>query len=91
MTLPCLLFTNNIKKIDDNYICDIESINDGIIILKDNLKLLGIKKEKKIITMNIIVNKINFIKCIYDIKKEDIFKDIQIINNSFYLEDFSDL
>ena len=29
-----LLFTNNIKKIDDNYICDIESINDGIIILK---------------------------------------------------------
>ena len=39
--------------------------------------------------MNIIVNKINFIKCIYDIKKEDIFKDIQIINNSFYLEDFS--
>ena len=40
--------------------------------------------------MNIIVNKINFIKYIYDIKKEDIFKDIQIINNSFYLEDFSD-
>ena len=31
--------------------------------------------------MNIIINKINFIKCIYEIKKEDIGKEVQIINN----------
>ena len=30
--------------------------------------------------MNIIINKIHFIKCIYNIKKEDIGKYIQIIN-----------
>ena len=38
--------------------CNIESINEGIIILKDNKKLLGIMKEKdkrmNIIPMNII-------------------------------------
>jgi len=31
--------------------------------------------------MNIIINKINFIKCIYEIKKENIGNDIQILNN----------
>ena len=34
------------EKNNDNYICNIESINEGIIILKDNKKLLGIMKEK---------------------------------------------
>ena len=34
--------------------------------------------------MNIIINKINFIKCKYEIKKEDIGKEIQIINNKNY-------
>ena len=33
------------------------------------------------IPMNAIINKINFIKCLYEIKKEDIGKDIQNINN----------
>ena len=71
----------------DNYICDIESIKEGVIILKDNMKLIGIIKEEeekeiKFIPMNIIINKINFIRCCYNVKKEDIDKEIQIFNNS---------
>jgi len=75
------------QKHNDNYICSIESKKEGIIILKDNLKLLGLinynNKEKEIefIPMNIIINVINYIKCIYEIKRDDIGKDIQIINN----------
>ena len=73
------------EKNNDYYICNIDSIKEGIIILKDNLKLLGIikhnEKEMNIIPMNVIISKINFIKCIYYIKKEDVDKDIQIINN----------
>ena len=34
--------------------------------------------------MNIIINKINFIKCLYEIKKEDIGKEAQLMNNSDY-------
>ena len=30
---------------------------------------------------NIIINNINYIKCIYEIQKEDVGKEIQIINN----------
>ena len=70
----------------DNYICDIESFKEGVIILKDNKKLIGIIKEEekeiKFIPMNIIINKINFIRCCYNVKKEDIDKEIQIFNNS---------
>ena len=78
-----------IKEKDNNkYICDIESKKEGIIILKENCKLIGINNnddDKFIITMNIIINKINCIKCIYEIKKEDIGMEIQIINNQNYL------
>ena len=49
------------------------------------MKLIGIIKEKEekinIIPMNIIINKINFIKGIYEIKKDDVGKDIQLINS----------
>ena len=69
------------EKIDDNYICSKEFNKEGIIILKEKFKLLGMAINNKIIPMNIIINKINFIKCIYNIKKEDSDKDIQIINN----------
>ena len=43
-----------------------------------------------LIDMKIIINfyKINYIKCIYEIKKEDIGKDIQILNNKTW--DFPD-
>ena len=44
------------------------------------MKLLGIIKEKEeklnIIPMNLIINKINFIKCIFQIKNDDIGKNI---------------
>jgi len=52
----------------------------GIIISKENMKLIRIIKENEInndtkyIPMNKIINKINYIKCIYEIKKEDIGK-----------------
>ena len=79
------------EKIDENYLCNIESIKEGIILLKENSKLLGILKENNnkvhIIPINIIINKINFIKCIYEIKKENIKKDINIINNKDYFEE----
>ena len=75
------------EKKEDRYICNIDSIKEGIII-KDNLKLLGIinanEKEINIIPMNIIINQINFIKCVYEIKTQDINKDIQIINNNHF-------
>ena len=58
------------------------------IILYDNMRIVGIHKgtkgnnKNKInigISFNYIMNKINFIKCIYNIK--DIKEDIKLINN----------
>ena len=79
----------------NNYIiCSIKQYNEGIIILMDNLKLIGLIKENKdnkdiiCIPMNIIINKINYIKCIYEIKKEEIGKEIQILNNGYYWDKF---
>ena len=83
-------YGNIIEKKDDYYKCDIEPHNEGIIILKDNMKLIGIIHELNMIPMNIIMNKINFIRCIYYIKKEDLNKDIQIINNTYYYEKISE-
>ena len=60
------------------------------IILIDNKKIIGLHKEgyndnKNIgIPMNLIINKINFIKCIYNIGKKDIGKEIVIINDEYY-------
>ena len=72
------------EKNNNNYICTIDSKNEGIIMLKDNCKLIGLMKEnKEIIPMNIIINKINFIKCIYYINNEDKDGYIQIIKNGF--------
>jgi len=79
----------------NNYIiCSIKQYNEGIIILMDNLKLIGLIKENKdnkdiiCIPMNIIIYKINYIKCIYEIKKEEIGKEIQILNNGYYWDKF---
>ena len=60
----------NLKKSNNNYICDIESIKSGIILLKNNLTLIGIikndyishQKEVEFIPMNIIINNINNIQ-----------------------------
>ena len=76
-----------IKKNNDYFICNKNNSTEGIIILKENTKLLGIinsneiNNDKIYIPMNIIINKINYIKGIYEIKKEDIGEEIQIINN----------
>ena len=79
-----LLYGKITEKNNDNYMCNIESINEWIIILKDNKKLLGIMKEKdkkmNIIPMNIIKDKINYIKCKYQGSKSHVNNDDQIIN-----------
>ena len=64
------------------------------IILINNKKIIGLDKEvyneinkNKInigIPMNLIINKTNFIKCIYNIEEKDIGKEIQKINNKYY-------
>ena len=75
------------EKNEDNYICNIESQKEGIVILKDNMKLIGIVKKNKdineinIIPMNVIINKISFIKGLYKITKKDKGKQVQIMNN----------
>ena len=61
------------------------------IILIDNKKIIGLHKvgnndnENIGIPINLIINKINFIKCVYDIRKEDIGKEITIINDEYYI------
>ena len=40
--------------------------------------------------MNIIINNINYIKCKYEIKKEDIGNELQIINNRDYYDYYND-
>ena len=60
-------------------------MKEGIIIFKNNFKLLGLIKannNSEIIPMNIIIDKINFIKCKFEIKKDDLGKKTQIINNT---------
>ena len=77
-----------IKKNNNNYICNIKSIKNGIIILNSNSKLIGIIKENnnndliEFIPMNIIINNINYIKCTYKIKSDDLGKNIQILNDT---------
>ena len=81
LTLLSGKITNKNK---DNYISNITQIKEGIILLKENKKLLGIIKNKnkiEIIPMNIIINEINFIKCIYEIKSRYVNYQIRIINS----------
>ena len=69
-----------IEKKNEYFICNKNINYGGMIILEENNKLRGIIKENEInndkiyIPMNKIINKINYIKCIYEIKKEDIGK-----------------
>ena len=81
-----------IKKENDYFLCNINKSCEGIIILKENLKLIGIIKnnvknnDKIYFSINIIIDKINYMKCLYEIKKKDIGKEIQIINNRLPVE-----
>ena len=64
------------------------------LILFNNLKIIGLQvgciyEENKYkinlgIPINLIIDAIDSIKCIYKINKEDLEKDIQIINNGYY-------
>ena len=63
------------------------------IILKNNSKLIGMfkenhkKKKKNIldycVPINLILNKLNFIKCVFNIKSKDVGKSIQLFNIGF--------
>ena len=76
---------------ENNYLCSLDSIKEGIIISNNDSKyskLIGIiiknnnkNKEIEFIPMNKIINEINFIKCTYEIRKENLGKEIQLINN----------
>ena len=82
----CKIDGTVIQKNNDNYICNLKTIMNGIVLNK-NSQLIGIIKKKNInnliefIPMKIIINKINYIKCIYDIKRDNLGIEIQILNN----------
>ena len=67
---------------------DDEDYSGSPILLIENLKLIGMHKGKYDCKMNygicfnIIINKINFIKCVFNIDKQNIGKEIKIINKS---------
>jgi len=69
------------------------------ILLLDNKKLIGIHKGiyimkgKKVnigIPIQLIINNINFIKCIYNINNNNIYKEIKIINSNDFKEGIID-
>ena len=72
---------DKIVKYNNNYILNsIKDLSEGIILLNYNSKIIGIS-QKNIIPINKLINQINFIKGVYEIKKEDLGKEIQILNN----------
>ena len=71
---------SKIIKIDENYVIN-NVRKEGIILLKKNLKLIGVYNNEKYIHMNKIINSINFIIGKIEITTEDIGKEIQLINN----------
>ena len=54
------------------------------IILFDDLTVIGLNKINLGIPLNIIIERIYSVICIYKINKVDLNKDIQIINNGYY-------
>ena len=81
-----------IQAFDNKFIKHSASTEQGSsgspIIFFNNIKVIGIHKgfnKKENINLGIFINKIiqriNFIKCVYDIKESDVGKEIQIINN----------
>ena len=80
---------------NDNFIKHSVSTEKGSsgspIIFINNTKVIGIHKgfsNKEKINLGIFINKIiqsiNYIKCVYDIKESNVGKEIQIINNIDY-------
>ena len=78
------------EKKNNIYNSTIKSIEEGVIILSDNFKSIGLTKKSndmekglEFIPFNLFIDKINFIRCKYVIKKEDLEEEIQLINNRF--------
>ena len=72
---------DTIVNYNNNYILkSIKDLSEGIILLNNNLKIIGIT-QKNIVKINKLINQINFIKGIYEIKKYDLGKETQILNN----------
>ena len=82
---------------NDNYfiysIGTLQGSSGSPIILMENRKLIGLHKGRYIINknkinlgipINLIINKIDYIKCTYNIDKENVGKEIQLINNKYY-------
>ena len=79
------LINDKIIQIDNNLsLISINQLNEGIILLNNNLKIIGIIDNDELIRMNILINGINYIKSTFQIKKEDIGKETQILNNGIY-------
>ena len=75
---------NNIQskiiKKEEGYVIN-NACKEGVILLKKNLKIIGVYNDKKYIHMDIIINSINFIIGKIEITAEDKGKEIQLINN----------
>ena len=73
-------FNDKIIQYNNSYIFNSKKKLDiGIILLRNNIKIIGIINSS-IILMPSIINKINLIKGKFEIKKEDIGNEIQILN-----------
>ena len=89
----------NIEVLDDKIIakgtyknkyytqCSKENLCEGIIVLKNNLKIIGLimeniyQKNIEFLPMKKIMKEINFIKCKYLVTKDNLEKEIQIYTN----------
>ena len=81
-----------IRKIEENYLFLLE--NEGSfgspIILINNLKVIGLYRNKFEqdekcclgIPMKLIKNKIDFIKCVFNIDKESVWREVRILCDS---------
>ena len=79
----------------------LEGSSGSPLLLIENRKLIGlhkgaysINKNNRVslgIPINLLINKIDYIKCIYNINKEDVGKEIQLINNKYYNYDMKKL
>jgi surface protein len=71
---------SKIIKKGEEYIIN-NAFKEGVILLEKNSKIIGVYNDKKYIHMSKIINSINFIISKIEITKEDIGKEIQLINN----------
>ena len=74
---------DKIIKNNNNYILSsTKNYEEGLILLNNNLKIIGIIKNR-VISMNLLLKKINYIKAKFEIKHENLGKEIQILNDTY--------